>query len=153
MWEIRSSSGDSRSRFPLASNIVKKTNIWQTTKKQSPRTSWRSTRTHLTCRQARCGSINILGPRPSRHWCAIGSSNFCAPVPIYKPSFFASTFSATSQRAHTSSTDARCTSLQGAYVRLRRTHGPKGPLGGNSVAIPNGKQFRVQLFRRYFNFV
>ena len=37
-------------------------------------------------------------------------------------------FSATSQRAHTSSTDARCTSLQGD-VRLRRTHGPKGPLG------------------------
>ena len=37
--EVRSSSGDSRSRFPLASNIAKKTNIWQTTKKQSPRTS------------------------------------------------------------------------------------------------------------------
>ena len=36
--EVRSSSGDSRSRFPLASNIVKKTNIRQTTEKQ-PRTS------------------------------------------------------------------------------------------------------------------
>ena len=36
---IRSSSGDSRSRFPLASNILQKTNTRQTTKKQSPRTS------------------------------------------------------------------------------------------------------------------
>ena len=38
--EVRSSSGDSRSRFPLASNILQKTNTRQTTKKQSPRTSW-----------------------------------------------------------------------------------------------------------------
>ena len=37
--EVRSSSGDSSSRFPLASNIIKKTNICQTTKKQTPRTS------------------------------------------------------------------------------------------------------------------
>ena len=37
--EVRSSSGDSRSRFPLASNILQKTNTRQTTKKQSPRTS------------------------------------------------------------------------------------------------------------------
>ena len=36
--EVRSSSGDSRSRFPLASNILQKTNTRQTTKKQ-PRTS------------------------------------------------------------------------------------------------------------------
>ncbi len=36
--EVRSSSGDSRSRSPLASNIIKKTNTRQTTKKQ-PRTS------------------------------------------------------------------------------------------------------------------
>ena len=37
--EVRSFSVDSRSRFPLASNIIKKTNIRQTIKKQSPRTS------------------------------------------------------------------------------------------------------------------
>ena len=36
--EVRSSSGDSRSMFPLASNILQKTNTQQTTKKQ-PRTS------------------------------------------------------------------------------------------------------------------
>ena len=49
--EVRSSSGDSRSRFPLASNILQKTNTRQTTKKQSPRTSgghlartWRASR-------------------------------------------------------------------------------------------------------------
>ncbi len=41
--EVRSSSGDSRSRFPLASNILQKTNTRQTTKKQ-PRTS----NSHLT---------------------------------------------------------------------------------------------------------
>ena len=41
--EVRSSSGDSRSRFPLASNILQKTNTWQTIKKQ-PRTS----NSHLT---------------------------------------------------------------------------------------------------------
>ena len=35
---VRSSSGDSRSRFPLASNILQKTNTRQTIKKQ-PRTS------------------------------------------------------------------------------------------------------------------
>jgi hypothetical protein len=40
---------------------AKKTNTLQTTKKQ-PRTP-NPTRTHLACRQARCGSINILGPR------------------------------------------------------------------------------------------
>ena len=134
--EVRSSSGDSRSRFPLASNILQKTNTRQTTKKQPRNTN--PTRTHLACRQARCGSINILGPRASRHWCAIGSSNFCAPVPIYKPSLFASTFSATSQRAHTSSTDVRCTSLQGAYARLRRTHGPNGAFGAQWPKGPLG---------------
>ena len=37
--EVRSSSGDSRSRFPLASNIITKTNTRQTIKKQCPRTS------------------------------------------------------------------------------------------------------------------
>ena len=37
--EVRSSSGDSRSRFPLASNILQQTNTRQTTKKQNPRTS------------------------------------------------------------------------------------------------------------------
>ena len=58
--EVRSSSGDSRSRFPLASNILPKTNTQQTTKKQT--TSRHLTRTHLACRQARCGSIHILGP-------------------------------------------------------------------------------------------
>jgi hypothetical protein len=49
--EVSSSFGDSRSRFPLASNIIKKTNTWQTTEKQSPRTSgcyltrtWRASR-------------------------------------------------------------------------------------------------------------
>jgi len=41
--EVRSSSRDSRSRFPLASNILQKTNTRQTTKKQ-PRTS----NSHLT---------------------------------------------------------------------------------------------------------
>ena len=58
--EVRSSSGDSRSRFPLASNILQKTTTRQTTKKQ-PRNP-NPTRTHLACRQARCGSIHILGP-------------------------------------------------------------------------------------------
>ena len=53
--EVRSSSGDSRSRFPLASNILQKTNTRQTTKKQPRNTN--PTRTHLACRQARCGSI------------------------------------------------------------------------------------------------
>jgi hypothetical protein len=45
---VRNSSGDCRSRFPLASNILQKTNTWQTTKKL-PRTSqlartWRASR-------------------------------------------------------------------------------------------------------------
>jgi hypothetical protein len=62
--EVRSSSGDSRSRFPLLSNILQKTNTRQTTKKQTRNPN--PTRTHLACRQARCGSIHILGPWASR---------------------------------------------------------------------------------------
>ena len=49
--EVMSSSRDSRSRFPLASNTIKRTNIWQTTKNRSSRTSdshlartWRAVR-------------------------------------------------------------------------------------------------------------
>ena len=65
--EVRSSSGDSRSRFPLACNIIKETNTWQTTKKQTNiQERLARPNTHLTCRQARCGSIHILGPCPPR---------------------------------------------------------------------------------------
>ena len=55
--EVRSSSGDSRSRFPLASNILKTANTWQTIKKRANiQEPLAPPRTHLTCRQARCGS-------------------------------------------------------------------------------------------------
>ena len=76
--------------------------------------------------------------------------NFCSPVPIYKPSLFATTFSATSQRAHTSSTDARYTPLQGAYVRLRRTPGPKGAFGAQGPKGPLG--VIPELFQMESNF-
>ena len=75
----------------------------------------------------------ICGPGcPGLLWYVV-LPNFCSPVPIYKPSLFATTFSATSQRAHTSSRDARYTPLQGAYVRLRRTPGPKGAFGAQGA--------------------
>ena len=71
--EVRSSSGDSRSRFPLACNIIKKANIRQTTEKQSPRTEAR-TRTHLTCRQALRG---YWAHGPTESSCARGSPKTC----------------------------------------------------------------------------
>ena len=60
--EVRSSSGDSRSRFPLASNILQKTTSRQTIKKQ-PRTS----NSHLarTWRAGRHGAdiYQYIGPK------------------------------------------------------------------------------------------
>ena len=70
--EVRSSSGDSRSRFPLACSIIEN----RTSGKQLKSNALEAlalTRTHLTCRQARCGSMTILGLSPPRQWCAIGS--------------------------------------------------------------------------------
>ena len=60
--EVRSSSRDSRSRFPLASNILQKANTQQTTKKQSPRTS--SCHLTRTWRAGRHGTSagGALGP-------------------------------------------------------------------------------------------
>ena len=73
--EVRSSSGDSRSIFPLASNILQTTNTWQTTKKQ-PRTS----NSHLarTWRAGRHGADLLIywahWPSPFRPTAAIEPS-------------------------------------------------------------------------------
>ena len=65
-------------------NIIKKTNIRQQLKSNALE-PLAPPRMHLTCRQARCGSINLLGPRPSWHWCAIGSSMAAPALSFHEP--------------------------------------------------------------------
>ena len=59
-----------------------KTNIWQTTKKQSPQNLWLLPRTHTTCQQARFRYSYILGPRvPRASWAKRSIFTGCRPGP------------------------------------------------------------------------